>query len=279
MKVIKNIKTSLAVGAMIFMSACDPIEERDVLTNSYDPDNIELEVIQSSNGTGNGVTLKMNTPGVYGYWDYKLDKRFSDEVSFISPFMGNVTFTYYVTTPIISGGDPSAREYISKSIDVNIQVPDNEVNEAYYDLVGEDLDSKSWVFDKGSTNWWFMSSNGGDPWSVWWNASECCAPIDQIGKMVFDLNGAANYTYYADADDATGTPGSFSFNSDYSKLTIGGGPNILGAEGTEDVNGCAVSNNSYGVFQIVELTPDRLVLYINDAACGSGWTWVFVPEQ
>jgi hypothetical protein len=264
------------------MNACDPIEDREVLKNSYDPDNIELEVVQSSGGTGNGLTLKMNTPGVYGYWDNKLGRTFSDEVTFISPFMGNVTFTYYVATPLISGGDPSDREYISKSIDVNVQVVDNEVPEAYYLLVGDELESKSWVFDRGNTNWWYMSSGGNEPpnpMAVWWNASECCAPGDQAGKMVFDLNGAANYTYFTDADNESGTSGTFSFNSDFTKLTIGGGINILGAEGTVGVNDCAKSLGTFGEYQIVELTADRLVLYVPKAGCTSGWTWIFVPEQ
>lgn len=268
---------------ILAFGACDPIEDRDVLKNSYSADDIKLEVVQSSNGTGNGVTLKMNTPGVYGYWDYKLGKKFSNEVSFVSPFMGNVTFTYYVSTPIIKNGNPSEREYVQKSIDVNIQVADNEVAQPYYDLVGDNLEGKTWVFDRGNANWWYMSADppnappSGNPWAVWWNASDCCAPPDQIGKMVFDLNGAANYTYYADAASSTKISGTFAFNTDFTKLIIGGGPNILGAEGTVGVNGCAVAKSSKGEFRIVELTADKLVLYVPDASCGSGWTWIFVP--
>jgi hypothetical protein len=86
MKAIKNLTTAFVAGVMVFMSACDPIEDRDVLKNSFNPDDIELTVTQTANGTGNGITLKMNTPGVHGYWDYKLGTKFTDEVSFVSPF-------------------------------------------------------------------------------------------------------------------------------------------------------------------------------------------------
>lgn len=281
MKKMKNI-LSIVLGVMLILGGCDPIEDRDVLENTYDPDDIQLEVVQSSNGTGNGLTLKMNSPGVYGYWDYKLGTKLSNEVTFVSPFMGEVTFNYFVSTPFMKDGDPAQREYVSKSIKVNVQVADNEVPEAYYKLVGDNLEGKTWVFDRGSANWWYMSSGGNEPpnpWSVWWNASECCAPPDQIGKMVFDLNGAANYTYYADAASSTNIKGTFAFNPNYTKLTISGGPNILGADGTVGVNGCAVSLGPFGVYEIVELTADRLVLFVPKAGCTSGWTWIFVPEE
>ncbi|RAW02152.1 hypothetical protein DQQ10_06290 [Pseudochryseolinea flava] len=268
---------------MIFIGACEPIEDRDKLKNTYEADDIQLEVIQTANGKGNGLTLKMNTPGVIGYWDYLIDKKFTDEVKVIFPIPGTHTFTYHVTTPLIKGGNPSDREVVSKTIQVTIEELDQELPADYYDLVGAQLQGKSWVFDRGSANWWYMSpnpANGGNPFGVWWNASECCAPSDQAGKMVFDLDGGANYSYYTDADNAEPTAtGTFSFNGDFTKFNIGGGINILGADGTADVNGCAKSLGSFAQFTIVELTAERLVLYIPDASCTSGWTWIFVPEE
>src|SRR5690606_9704208 len=122
-------------GVMVIVSACDPIEDRDVLKNAYSADDVRLEVVQSSNGTGNGLTLKMTTPGVYGYWDYKLGKARTNEVSFVSPFKGDLEFTYYVATPLISGGDPSEREYVAKTVQVNVQVTDVDVDPPFYALV------------------------------------------------------------------------------------------------------------------------------------------------
>lgn len=273
MKAIKNITTLVVAGAMVFMSACEPIEERDLLKNSFNPDQIELEVIQTAGGKGNGLTLKMNTPGVIGYWDYLIDKKYTDVVhDVIFPIPGTHTFTYRVATPFISDGDPGNSQVITKSIDVTIEVLDQPLPEAYYDLVGEDLGGKAWVFDgAGGDNgeWWFMSDPA-NPWGLWWNAGgTCCPPADVDGKMVFDLDGAANFIYYADAGSA-GSVGSFSFNANYTKLYIGGGRNLLGA--TEQGSG----NNS-GEYTIVELTADRLVLHTNTNNAGTGWTWVFIP--
>ncbi len=273
MKATKNITVLALAGAMAFMSACDPIEDRETLENTYNPDDIRVEAVQSSNGTGNGLTLKMTTPGVYGYWDYKLDKAFTDEVSFVSPFMGDVEFTYYVATPLISGGDPSAREYVAKSVKVNVEVVDNEIPQSYYLLTGENLGGKTWVFDGvgGDEGMWYFMSDPGNPWGAWWNAGgTCCPPPDVNGKMVFDLAGAANLTI----DDGTGAgqTGNFKFNPTFTKLYLGGGINLLGATS----NG---SGNNAGEYTIVELTADRLVLHTGTNDAGTGWTWVFVPEE
>jgi hypothetical protein len=274
MKSIKNITTFVVAGAMVLLGACESIEDREVLENTYNPDDIKVEVVQSSNGTGNGLTLKMNSPGVYGFWDYKLDKAYTDEVSFVSPFMGELEFTYYVSTPYMTGNDPSQREYVTKTVQANVQVADNAVPAAYTALAGATPAGKTWVFDGTGGDgglWWFMSDPG-NPWGTWWNAGgSCCPPTDVAGKMVFDLNKAANYTYYADAAGA-GTKGTFKFNPSFTKLYVGGGINLLGASS----NG---SGNNAGEYTIVELTADRLVLHTGANNAGTGWTWVFVPEE
>ncbi len=270
MKIFKGI--SMAAGALaILLGACEPIEERETLSNSFDPNKIELEVIQSTPG-GNELSIRMNTPGIAGYWDYVIDNKFSDRVDVIYPIPGINTFTFHVTTPYFENGDVSKPIYISKTIDVNISQLDHELPEAYYKLVGENLEGKTWVFDGiGGDNgkWWYMvdPANWG---AMWWNAGgECCPPSDASGKMVFDLNAGANFTYYAspDAEPVTGT--SWKFNRDFSKLTITGNANILGSEG---------SAGNDKVFEIKEFTPERLTLFVSNASGGTGWVWVFVPE-
>ena len=188
------------VGVLtIFFAACEPIENRDVLTNSFDPNDIQLEVVQSTTG-GNEISIRMKTPGVVGYWDYVIDRKYSDRVDVIFPIPGTSTFTFYATTPYMDNNNPSAVSYISKTVDVTITQLDHELPPAYYKLVGANLEGKTWVFDGvGGDNrrWWFMSDPGN--WAgLWWNAGgECCPPADVSGKMVFDLDGGANFTYYA----------------------------------------------------------------------------------
>jgi hypothetical protein len=269
MKQYKGIGLVTAAMIMLF-AACEPIENRDTLSNSFDPDNIELKVVQSTPG-GNELSIQMNTPGIAGYWDYVIDKKFSDRVDVIYPIPGKNTFTFHVTTPYLDNDDINNVSYISKSIEVTITQLDHTLPEAYYKLVGQNLQGKTWVFDGvGGDNrrWWYMSDPGN--WAgLWWNAGgECCPPADVTGKMVFDLNGGANFTYYS-APDATPVTGStWGFNADYTKLTIKGGANILGSM---DGGG----NNR--VFQIKEFTADRLTLFVPDAAWATGWTWVFKP--
>jgi hypothetical protein len=270
----RNIIVVLSMAFLLAISACEPVEVRDVLSNSFDRDNIELEVVQATEG-GNKLSLRMNTPGVTGYWDYIIDNKYTDRVEVVFPFTGTHEFTYYVTTPYMPNGDPGEREYVQKSITVDITKLDEALPEAYYKLVGDDLGGKTWVFDGGPDPdgglWWFMSDPANNPWGIWWNAAgDCCPPADASGKMVFDLAGGANYTYYADAAGDPVTGSVFKFNGDYTKLTIEGSANLLGS-----MDG---GGNS-GVFNIVELTADKMVLYVPDAAWATGWTWVFVPEE
>ena len=269
-----NKTTSLIVGALaIFFAACEPIENRDVLSNSFDPDNIELTVVQSTTG-GNELSIQMNTPGVAGYWDYVIDKKFTDRVDVIYPIPGTSTFTFHVTTPYIEDGDVGNPTFdLSKSIDVTITQLDHELPAAYYKLVGENLEGKTWVFDgvAGDNRWWWYMVAGYNWQEKWWNAGgECCPPSDVSGKMVFDLDGGANFTYFASASGSPVEGSSWAFNADFTKLTINGGADILG------VNGCGVNSNNK-VYEIKEFTADRLVLFVDNASCGSGWIWVFKP--
>ncbi len=270
MKMNKTI--SLIFGAlMVFFAACEPIENRDVLTNSFDPDDIQLEVVQSTTG-GNELSIRMKTPGVAGYWDYVIDKKFTDRVDVIYPIPGTSTFTFHVTTPYMDNNTVNAVSYLSKSVDVTITQLDHELPEAYYKLVGANLEGKTWVFDGGPApdggKWWYMVA----PYNwqeLWWNAAgDCCPPTDAEGRMVFDLDGGANYTYYASPAATAVTGSTWGFNADYTKLTIKGNANILGSM---DGGG----NNR--VFEIKEFTADKLTLFVPDAAWATGWLWVFKP--
>ena len=49
----KNIFGVLIAGILLMMSACEPIEDRDVLSNSFNADNIDLAVVQATNGVIN----------------------------------------------------------------------------------------------------------------------------------------------------------------------------------------------------------------------------------
>jgi hypothetical protein len=265
-----NKAISMIVGALtIFFAACEPIENRATLSNSFDPDDIQLEVVQSTTG-GNEFSLRMNTPGVTGYWDYLIDRKFTDRVdNIIFPIMGTSTITYYVTTPYLENNDINNVSYIAKTVDVTVTQIDHPLPEAYYKLVGANLEGKTWVFDGvgGDNGLWYYMTDPGNWLGLWWNAGgTCCPPGDASGKMVFDLNGGANYTYYASPTASAVTGSKWSFNKDFTKLILTGDANLLGFR---DGDG--------KVFEIKEFTSDRLTLFVSASSQGTGWVWKFKP--
>lgn len=271
----------MGITALLALAGCDPIEDRQELSNSFNPDAIDLEVVQATNG-GNKLSIQMNTEGVTGYWDYIIDEKYTDRVEVVFPFTGTHEFTFHATTPYMTeNGNPESREYVEKSVSVEITQLDEPLPDAYYKLVGENLEGKTWVFDGGPTPdgrlWYFMSANDNPDghMSPWWNAGgDCCPPPDAAGRMVFDLAGGANYTHFS-GPDAEPSVGRFAFNGDYTKITIGGGADLLGHISHEGV----VAGSANGQYQIMTLTEDKMVLYVPSNGYGTGWTWVFVPAE
>lgn len=260
-----NIKNLFIVSLVLVLSACDPIIDEQHLSNSTDVEGVELVATQSTAG-GNLITLDMVTPGVTGYWDYNLGTALTNKLTFVYPIPGTATFTFTGTL---------GAEFFSKTIDVQVDQLDNALDQDWYDLVSDDTAAgKTWVFDgAGGDNglWWFMSAPGSpdNAWSVWWNAGgTCCPPSDVAGKMHFDLNGAANFTHYADAGAAPES-GSFVLDVANQMLMVNGAP-MLGHD----------AGNADGVYSIVSLEEDKMVLYLsNSETYGTGWTFVFVPED
>jgi hypothetical protein len=255
---------SLFIGLMILMVSCDSIVDEKFLENSTTVEGVELVATQNS-ANGNLIELSMNTPGVTGYWDYNLGKALTNKVEIVYPIPGTSTFTFVGTL---------GAEFFEKTIDVQVDVLDTPLDQNWYDLVSENTSAgKTWVFDGGPASdgglWWFMSAPD-NPWAVWWNAAgDCCPPSDAAGKMSFDLDGAANFTYYS-GPDASPVNGSFVLDVANQTLQINDA-NILGAE--------EGGGNPSGFYQIVELSEDKMVLYVPNAAWSTGWTWVFRPEE
>jgi len=251
---------------VLLLVACEPNIDEEYLKNTTDVAGVELVATQSTVG-GNKITLDMVTPGVTGYWDYNLGKALTNKVTVVYPIPGTSTFTFTGTL---------GAEFFTKTIDVQIDQLDSPLDQDWYDLVSDDTAAgKTWVFDGGPTPdgklWWFMSApfNPDGAWGAWWNAAgECCPPVDAAGNMKFDLNGAANFTYQS-GPSATGVVGSFVLDVTNQMLQVNG-PNILGGA-TEG------GNNPSGLYKIISLTEDQMVLYAENAAWATGWTYVFKP--
>lgn len=267
---INKITGLFIVAIMLFLAACEPIVDREELENNTTVEEVELVATQSTEG-GNMITLEMNTPGVTGYWNYNLGKALTNRTTFIYPIPGTATFTFVGTL---------GAEFFEKSIQVQVNQLDHELDPDWYDLVSENTaEGKTWVFagEPGDGGlWWFMSppDNPDQAMTAWWNAGGTgdMPPVDVNGKMSFDLDGAANYTYYA-SPDAEGESGTFVLDVENQTFTVNG-PNILGGAATEGYDIGSPSGN----YQIISLTEDEMILYVPMNAWETGWTWVFRPE-
>ncbi|MBZ4036143.1 hypothetical protein K6T82_15325 [Flavobacterium sp. 17A] len=261
---IHNIKYLLIAVFMLAFSACDPIVDEKHLENSTDVAGVQLSASQSPAG-GNKITLKMSSPGITGYWDYNLGKALTNEVTVVYPIPGKSTFTFVGTL----GG-----EFFSKTIDVQVDRLDTPLEQDWYDLVSTNTAAgKTWVFDGAAGTgamYWFMSppDNPDSAMGAWWNAGDCCPPLDVAGKMHFDLNGAANYNHYQTAT-AAAEKGSFVLDIANRKLIIKDSK-ILGYE----------AGNTANEYTIITLTESKLVLYVPRSLKDptTGWTFVYKPQ-
>lgn len=265
MKTLKILGLFIASIAFVFLG-CQPIVDSDTLTNTTDVNGVKLVATQSTPG-GNLIELSLDTPGITGYWDYNLGRAFTDKVEFTYPIPGTATFTFTGTL---------GAEFFTKTIEVQIDVLDNPLDQDWYDLVSTNTATgKTWVFDGGPApdgkKWWYMSPPN-DPSSyetVWWLAAgECCPPTDASGSMTFDLDGGANFTYKS---SPTATPNVGSFVLDVKNKTLKiSNANILGAEEPR--------GNPAGIYKIMSLTETALILYVENNGGGTGWTWVFKSQ-
>ncbi len=265
MKLLKSINWILGLGILL-MAACAPIEDRDILENSYSIDDIKLEAVQTYPGS-NVFTLKMTTPGVTGYWDYVIDKATTNEVKVNYPMSGKQTFTYVVSSAYIPGGDLNKREFVTKTIDVDIDSfdPNFPLPAEWGYLTGDG--SKTWVFDKSNPDrWWYMTDE--DPGAFWWQPDS--AP-DEDGEITFSRIGKLNFTYKESPTAPEIGNTNWVVNNDWTEIRLVGDANLLGT--AENTGGAHVEGKKN--YRILELTEDRLVLFNGPVEWSPGWVWVF----
>lgn len=274
----------LAVAFGLMMASCEPTEHRNVLENTFNPEDIEFTVEQSAGGTGNAITLTMDTPGVMGYWDYNIGTTLGPKTSFTYPMTGEATFTFVVTNKYIN--EDKTTEYIKKSVTLNIAEIDTRPAQQFYDIAGDDLKGKTWVFagtvgDKGK--WWRQSPpNAPAKYMNFWgfNPGGDCAPEDYpnadlpddlMGEMEFNFDGGANLLNYATAGGEA-RPNTFVLSPDFTMLTTSGETSILG--GKWDAKGLYPTE-----YYVTKLTATELHIYNGKHCNGNGWTWIFKAKE
>ncbi len=263
----------LSVACMLFVTSCEPTEDRLVLDNSFDPNvplDLSYEYFDGVDGS-NKITLKMNTPGVMGTWNYGVGVKQSDVVTFTYPAAGTATFTFNIENQYIDADGKVTSGY-SQSIEVPITNMNVKLDDAYYNLCGEDTAAgKVWVFeaDDPTTGGPWYGNGPTDPAAyetVWWQPGADTCP-ELAGEMKFDLNGGAFITK-TPTPGAAEEKGTFMFNADYSKISTKG-TTILGA---------AVWEPFAVELDVCKL--DESVLYLHHSNyCGNGWTWRFKVKE
>jgi hypothetical protein len=254
----KTIFKLFMAYAVMLLAACEPIVDEATLSNNIaDAESVRLVAVQSGSN-GNLIELKMESSGIIGYWDFNIGRAYTDRVEFIYPIPGTQTFTFTGTL----GG-----EFFTKTIDVQIDELDNPLPQDYTSLVSENtVTGKNWIFFAAQP--WHMS-NPANPEEQWWDAWTCCL-ADANGSMNFNLDGAANYTYFS-APGATPQAGSFALDIPNQTLVVSGAP-ILGGQDGGRLPGD-------GIFNIVSLTSNEMILHTAQTVAGdSGWTWKFVAQ-
>ena len=223
----------------------------------------------------------MNTPGVTGYWDFITGTKYTDRVDVIFPITGEFVFNYHMTTPFMINGNPAEREYLVKSIVVQIDQLNVPLADEFYALAGTTIEGKTWVFDGAPYDgglWWYMVADYNHA-ETWWNAAgECCPPADinftedASAEITFNLLG--DYTYDLSGEKSEGVK--WVFSDDLKMLTINDPTAIPGYQNTWG----EPRANPKGTYQIIELTEDKLVLFTaTTIQGGSGWKWVFKAKQ
>lgn len=263
----------IALFALILMVSCEAIEDRDTIGNSFDAE-IAVEVVQLAPGS-NSVTLNMNTPGVTGYWIIPSGEVFSNQAKFVHPVAATFTCSFVSTTAYFEDGDVSKPKFFQKDVEVTVDTFDHDIGS--YSIIAN-ATGKTWVFDgtpTGTVDYYYSCDDDILKWdSPWWHAGiEGAEPSDFAGKMVFDLAGAANYTYYS-AEGADPIKSIFKFNADNTKLTIVGDVSEVSVLG--GISGIAKHEASFtpNVYDVIELTDDRMVLWCQHKDT-EGWVWIF----
>ena len=256
------------VAAMTFVS-CEPVEDRQKMTGAVTMADIDkyVTVTQEVRGGKKSNFFSFNSDGLLALSSFTHSLGVTTGTGtggkyiqcFLFPGQADVVFT-----ALNADGTKLTKTFnftVDEAFDVAPQ----------WDYITASS-SKTWVYDGtgGDGRVWWAMTDPGDPTAVWWNAGgDCCPPSDVNGRMVFEALGLA-VTVYTSPTDASPKKGTFAFNSDFTELTFKDGVNALGNEG---------SGGNNGIFKVVELSSSKLSLHVANASGGTGWIWVFKPQD
>lgn len=298
---MKNINLLYTLGIVLMLFACEPIEDREMMGEIVPASSIQVEASGITTGS-NRIILKNNTLQYNVVWDYIIDKSTKQTDTIDLPFLGTQEIIAHAFT---DGG------MVDVPISVDITSIDFPLDEQWNLLAGSDVDGKTWVW-AGDNPYATTSVLGFPEPAVWGLGGGSTAllpdgalfalgttsiqyvvpeyfmvPGDAMGKMKFDLNGAANYTYTDMSDPANPIthngsfvlklkdPASANYNSNPSEVTLVGAPIMLKAVSAA-MAGQAGTPADPVTFDIVKLTEDELHLRV--AGLYTSLVWLLKRE-
>ncbi|MCC8155081.1 MAG: hypothetical protein LIP01_13340 [Tannerellaceae bacterium] len=277
MKKITLLYTLLV--AMLFTTACDPVENRESLGGIIPASELKIDVYSLEDG-GNEIVLVNNTPGVGSFWDYGSGYSSRQQDTIIVPFLGDLTVSF---TGISSGGT------VTKTETIKVDKIISPVDETWNLLAGTDENGKTWVWDCDDPSD-IVWGNGASivDYSPSWNqvsAAQMGEEEPEVGidgRMVFDLNQKANFTKIGQ-DGTVLERGAFQFDMSQTMLSADG-ETLWSIGQLTIIDGTifkGISPNGGGVvvntFEILELTEDKMVLaHVSPGGMSwEAWYWKF----
>lgn len=277
-----KIGYAIAAIALLFAS-CTAIEDRTALGPVLSASQVKVQVVQKTVGS-NTVSLVSKTEGAIIYWDFGTGIGHSsstdDTVTFAQPFAGTFKIKY---TAFCAGGTVTD----STTYTVAKNDPTYFSDPIWKLLCADDLQGKTWVFATDAKDFssriWGNGGYGGDFGPTWWGRTAADAADDNIdvnSQMIFDANGAKNFTVTVNGITAKG----------FFELKIGSADKQYTSDnklwsygkviftGTTIPHGISQNENKKVVydFDIIKVTADELILCHQTAtATGEGWYWHF----
>ena len=276
------------IGAMLILTACEPIEKRhelgSVLTEQQLLDDMTITV------NGNNVTCTNSATGVISFWQNNFGQQSNQSTT---TFYVPLKNTYTVTcTAFCSGGTVKATKQFSIA-----QNDPAYFSDPMWDILTNGAAGKTWVWAADIPGGAIWGNGGylGDVAPGWWKNG--IADITSQGgsandKIIFDLNLGLNFA--VSTTNPTGVPGNGkgTFN-----MALGAANQVMKADnsGIWSYGKLTLTNftvpigfepNSPGkplhyVFDILKLTNNELVLAFpspGSGAWGEAWFFMFKKE-
>ena len=277
---MKKIIITLLSFLAILQFSCNPIEEDHKQGSVIAESELDLEVYPLTEG-GNKIVMINKTPKIGAHWNYGSGISVRQQDTVLVPFLGEKEIVF---TGICSGGT------IMTSRKVLIDKILYPIEDEWALFAGTDKNGKTWMWDYTSPDdvvW----GNGGYPgntapaWATI-KAGDMDTQDPEVGKdgvMLFDLNGAANFTKIRQTGKIV-EPGSFQFDMTQQTVRADGTPWSIGT--LTIVDGTVlkgVSPNEGGKivheFDILKLTEDKMVLaHVLDNGW-EAWFWCFKVKK